>query len=486
MANQAAKARNPLGVLVVVCLAMLFGVLNSSAIVVVPPDIAADLDVSFTKLSWIMTGFLLVYGVAIPFYGRLADLHGARPLFIVGVAIFAAGSLLAAAATSFELLMAARLIQAAGGAAVPGLGMALAIRAYGPKSRGIVLGVFGATIGFGGGIGPLLGGVLADVWGWESIFLVTSGAAVTLPAALVVLPREEEKIPGTLDIVGGILLAGAVVGVLLASTEGARAGWTSFWPIAGIVLAAGSLALLALNQRTSASPFVPGDFLTNTKLLTFVFMSFLVMSANLGPLIGLPVMLAAFNGSTAIDIGLIMLPAAVLTALSGVFAGRLVDRLGARLLARAGGSLMLVSVLGLSSFSGDEVWLIAVFGGLLGGGFGLVNTPLATSLSRVVQPQVLTSALGMNSMLFFIGGSIGAAALLGFSATDSGSSLNPVHGGVGGGFSDGFLFLALPVLALLYLSSLLPNPEPEVEAAPAPTRRPDCSIPWVAECDEAA
>lgn len=69
MANQAAKARNPLGVLVVVCLAMLFGVLNSSAIVVVPPDIAADLDVSFTKLSWIMTGFLLVYGVAIPFYG---------------------------------------------------------------------------------------------------------------------------------------------------------------------------------------------------------------------------------------------------------------------------------------------------------------------------------------------------------------------------------------------------------------------------------
>ena len=145
---------------------------------------------------------------------------------------------------------------------------------------------------------------------------------------------------------------------------------------------------------------------------------------------------------------------------------------------------MLLAVLGLSSFAGDEEWLIAVFGGLLGAGFGLVNTPLATSLSRVVQPQVLASALGINSMLFFIGGSIGAAALLGFSATDAGSSLNPVHEGVAAGFSDGFLFLALPVLSVLLLSSKLPLPEPEVEATPTYAWRPDCSIPWIPECEE--
>ncbi len=248
-----------------------------------------------------------------------------------------------------------------------------------------------------------------------------------------------------------------------------------------------SLALLALNQRTSASPFIPNEFLNNQKLIAFVSMSFLVMAANVGPLIGIPVMLAAFNGSAAIDIGLIMLPAAIFTALSGVFAGKLVDRLGARLLARTGGLLMLVAVIGLSSFSGDEAWLIAASGGVLGGGFGLVNTPLATSVSRVVQPQVLASALGINSMLFFIGGSIGAAALLGFSATDVQSSLNPVHEAVGAGFSDGFLFLALPVLAVLYLSSRLPVAVPqelEAEATPTYLWRPDCSIPWVSECEE--
>ena len=79
-----------------------------------------------------MTGFLLIYGVAIPIYGRLADIYGARSLFLIGVSIFSVGSLLSALATNFESLIAARIVQAVGGAAVPGLGMTLASRAYGP------------------------------------------------------------------------------------------------------------------------------------------------------------------------------------------------------------------------------------------------------------------------------------------------------------------------------------------------------------------
>ena len=107
---------------------------------------------------------LLVYGLAIPLYGRLADRYGARPLFLLGVAVFSAGSLLSALAPTFSLLLAARIVQAIGGAAVPGLGMTLASRAYGPESRGAVLGVIAATIGLAGAIGPLLGGALSGVW----------------------------------------------------------------------------------------------------------------------------------------------------------------------------------------------------------------------------------------------------------------------------------------------------------------------------------
>ena len=479
----AGNAERPLGVLVVVCYALFFGVLNASALGVVLPDIARDLEVEIGQLGWIMIGFLLVYGVAIPFYGKLADMHGARPLFLLGVGIFAVGSLLSALAGSFELLLGARLIQAAGGAAVPGLGMALASRAYGPESRGTILGVIGATIGAGAAIGPLLGGALADLWGWESIFLSNTAAALAIPVVIKVLPRDGETAGGDLDVLGGLLLGATVVGLVLAPSEGSRSGWLSPLAVLGGVMAVAGFAALAWQQRRSAAPFIPREFVGDAKFVAFVTMSLLVMAANAGPLIGLPIMLAAFNGSTPLEIGVVLLPAAVLTGLSGVVSGRLVDRVGARALARAGGLLMLVAVLALSSAAGGAAWQISLYAGLLGLGFGLVNTPLATAVSRAVRAQLLASGLGINSMLFFVGGSLGAAALLAFSTAGGTASLNPLHDGAAAGFSDGLLALALALLVLLYLTSRLPVGVP-VEA-PVPEWRPDCSVPWAPELGRA-
>ena len=140
-------------VLPVICLALFLSVLNASALGVMLPDIAADLSVDTGQLSWVMTGFLLVFGIAIPFYGRLADRYGAKPMFILGLTIFPIGSLVCALAPSLEVLLLGRIIQAAGGAAIPGLGMTLASRAYGPESRGKALGILAATIGAGSAAG---------------------------------------------------------------------------------------------------------------------------------------------------------------------------------------------------------------------------------------------------------------------------------------------------------------------------------------------
>ena len=167
------------GVLPVVCIALFFAVFEASAISVILPDIADDLSVDRGQLSWLMTGFLLIYGIAIPFYGRLADRFGARPLFLIGVAVFSLGSLLSALAPNYSFLLIARIIQAIGGAAVPGLGMTLASRAYGPESRGTALGVLAATIGLSGAIGPLLGGALSEAFGWQSIFVFATAASLT-------------------------------------------------------------------------------------------------------------------------------------------------------------------------------------------------------------------------------------------------------------------------------------------------------------------
>jgi MFS family permease len=144
--------------------------------------------------------------------------------------------------------------------------------------------------------------------------------------------------------------------------------------------------------------------------------------------------------------------------------------------------IMLIAIVGFSGIAGDSEWKISIFAGLMGAGFGLINTPLATAVTRVVEPRLLGSALGVNSMSFFIGGSLGTAILLGFSTSDATSSLNPLHDGAASGFSDGFLFLAIPIIAVLLLTSKLPGRAPETEQ-PHQSRaihewRGDCSVGW--------
>ena len=101
-------------------------------------------------------------------------------------------------------MLVVRIIQAVGGAAVPGLGMVLVSRAYGPESRGMALGVIAATIGVGSAAGPLLGGVLSELMGWRFIFFVTASVALTIPFTIKALPKFEQRSAGSLDLIGGI------------------------------------------------------------------------------------------------------------------------------------------------------------------------------------------------------------------------------------------------------------------------------------------
>ena len=402
-------------------------------------------------------------------------------------------------APDFSFLLAARIVQAAGGAAVPGLGMTLASRAYGPESRGTVLGVLAATIGAGGAIEPFLGGVLAESLGWQSIFVVNAAAAITIPIGLKILPRDEERAGGKLDLPGGIALALMVTEALLVPSEGARSGWSSPLVLTGVALAIVGLVALVARQRTATSPFIPREFLRNFRYVATLGMSFSVTAASLAPLVGLPTLLATFHQLSPLEVGLTMLPGTISASLFGVFAGRLTDRRGPRLPTWMGAPLILLAVLGLSTNSGSSVWVIATFAGLLGAGSGLMNTPLAATITRIVRGKVLASALSINSMSFFLGGGFGTAALMAVvtSRGEGGlSSLNPLHSGGAAAYSDAFLLLAIPIVAAIALSPALPTAAQQaVEAQPVGAMPehiasrnwvPNCSVPWAPECEEVA
>ena len=484
-------------VLLIICIALFAGVLNASALGVMLPDIAADLSVDTAQLGWVMTGFLLVYGIAIPFYGRLADRYGTKPLFLLGISIFPIGSLVCALAPNFETLVLGRIVQAGGGAAVPGLGMTLASLAYGPDSRGKALGILAATIGAGSAVGPLLGGVLSESLGWQSIFIFNAGTVLLVPAALRILPADGARASGSTDFWGGAGLGMMVVGALLAPSMGVRSGWLTLPVLLGGALFIIGLLVLAYRQKKASSPFIPREFLRNRKYLSLTGMSFVVMAANLAVLIGLPILMTTFHGLSSIQVGLVMLPGAVSSSVFGVLAGRFTDRKGGQLPMRAGAPIMLFAVLGLSTWSGESLWAVAAFAGLLGAGFALVNTPLAATISKIMHGPMLASALSINSMLFFLGGSFGATLLIAVTAARGASgsgALNPLHSGAAAGFSDGFLILTAPALAALALSWVIsdaqephwagPETAPGTAAAVTGAWTADCSMPWAPQCAE--
>ena len=189
----------------------------------------------------------------------------------------------------------------------------------------------------------------------------------------------------------------------------------------------------------------------------------------------------------------------ILTSLFEVIAGRVTDRRGARLPTWIGAPLMLLAVLGLSSSTGSSVWIIAAFTGVLGAGFGLMNTPLPAAISRIVRGPMLASALSINSMLFFIGGGLGTAVVMAVATSRGGpgeSALNPLRSGAAAGFSDAFLLLTVPVAAAVALSLKLPGTVSQGAAEGAEPAEPEiainrnwvpsCSVPWMPQCEEHA
>jgi EmrB/QacA subfamily drug resistance transporter len=446
--------------LVLVSAAIVCSVLSGTMTNIALPLIGRDLNVEPARLGWLVTGYLLVFGISTPFYGRLADRWGARRLFVLGLCLFAAGSLLCALAGSYGLLLAGRVIQAVGAGAIPGLGIALVSRAYPPERRGTVLGIVSSAVGSGAAIGPTLGGFIAGTWGWPFVFGVTVLTGVLAPFAWRIIPRGDRHVKEPIDLPGGLLLAFTVAGALLAATEASRGD-----PGAPLVLAAGGVALFAaaslvVRQRLAAAPFIPRDLLSNRRFAALGTLSLMAMALNLPTLVSVPLLLTAFNRLTPVQIGMTLLPEAICFTLLGPVAGRVVDRVGPRPPIRAGLLLMFAAIVFLSSFGvGAPAWVVSLLVALLSAGFAFVNSPLTTTISLLVPPARLSSGLSMNSMLFFMGGAFGTALVSAVLTARDGarSALNPLYTGQAIAFSDAFLVLIIVWIVAFGLTLALPE-----------------------------
>ena len=448
--------RNTRLLLVVVVTAILISVLNQTFVNVVVPDIRQDYGATQGQAGWVITGYLLVFAVGIPLYGRIADLYSLRGTFAIGLFLLAAGSLACALAPSLPLLVAGRILQAAGASAIPALGFAAVAKALPPGSRGTALGLLSSSVGAGAAIGPVLGGVVTGLAGWHALFFLTVLlAALLIPGALYALPGVvdggSKKPTGFMDAVrhfdvpGGLALALSAGLALFGVTQGQVVGFSS--PVSwGSFAAAGLLAVaFTLRIRSAPDPFVTPHLFQNRAFLAASVTGFFMMFANVGSYVLVPLLLSEVNGMSATGIGLVLAPGAVVVAVLSPVAGRLSDRFGPQTLVRVGLVVFGLSMFSISAFAvGASSLLVAV--GILGQslGFALVNSPNANAAAASLSRDESGVGLGIYQMLFFLGGGFGPAVAATFLAVRQGAgagAINPLFTANSASFSDAFLLL---------------------------------------------
>jgi DHA2 family metal-tetracycline-proton antiporter-like MFS transporter len=440
--------------LLVVASTVFVSALTGSMINVVLPVMRSEFGASAAQIGWVVTGFALTYAIGVPLYGRISDIFGIRPVFAFGLLGFIAGGFICAFAPSLAVLVFGRIVQAAGGAAIPALASVAAAKVLPDGQRGGALGLVASSVGLGATAGPILGGVVGQFLGWRALFLGSLlMMLVLIPVALRVLPNGGSAAGKRhFDLLGGILLGFGAGLFLFGITQGQTAGFGSFSAWGSFLGAALAIAGFIWRIHKAPEPFAAPALFMNRAYTSAMLVAFFAMLANLAAIIFATLLVIEVNGLPPSTAGLLLTPGAIALAFLSPFAGRLSDRIGVRSPIIGGLSLMLLSLLFLSTFAGASPILIMVGVLGVGAGFAFIQSPNYNAAAGALPPKELGVGMGMLAGTFFLGAGTGPALFGALFEARQGAGLaaiNPLYSSSAAAYSDVFLAMALALIVAL-------------------------------------
>ncbi|GAB3958446.1 MFS transporter [Actinoallomurus acanthiterrae] len=400
--------------LALTCVGQFMVLLDNTIVGAALPTMQLRLHTTLTGLQWIVDAYVLVVAMLLLAGGVLADRFGRKRVFLTGVAVFTLASLLCSVAPTLGWLVAARVLQGVGAAALSPASLALLASAYPqPQERVKAIGLWAGLSGVGLAAGPVAGGVLTDAFGWPSIFLVNLPIGVTaLLAGMRVLGESRNPAAPALDIAGqalSILGVGALTFGLIAAGDH---GWGSPLILGSLAAAAVLLALFVAAQARAATPMLPLR-LFRRRLFTVSNTAMVVVGFGLmGSAFFFSQFFVFVQGHSVLRAGMETLPSSLAMVITSPYAGRIAARFGFRVVVTAGLALAAVGLLTLSAVHhdtgyGDVWWRLAV----VGVGFGLTMSPLTGASVSSVDPQDGGLASGVSSTTRQIGAILGVAVL---------------------------------------------------------------------------
>jgi EmrB/QacA subfamily drug resistance transporter len=410
--------------LTVIATGSLMTILDGSIVTVAMPAIQHDLGFSPADLSWVVDAYLIAFGSLLLLAGRLGDLLGHRRLFLAGTAVFTAASLLAGAATSPALLIAARFLQGVGSAMATPVSLGILVTLFtDPRQRSRAIAVFSFTGAAGAAIGQVLGGLLTDALSWHWIFFIN------LPIGLATLVLAGRTLPATrglglaagADALGALLVA---AGLLLAIYTGVKVtayGWTSAHTLGTGALAAVLLAAFIARQATAPNPLMPLRIFASRSVSAANLVQMLMVAACFAFQVLVTLYLQQVRGYDATRTGLAMLPAAVtIGAVSLGVSARLTARFGERRILLTGLALLTGMFALLVRVPVHADYLTDLLPALLfTAGFGLALPALTTLGMSDARGDDAGLASGLFNTTQQIGMAIGVAVLSTLAASRS-------------------------------------------------------------------
>jgi EmrB/QacA subfamily drug resistance transporter len=389
--------------------------LDSTVVNVALPALRRDLDTGLAAQQWVVEAYLLTLGSLLLIGGSLGDIYGRRRVFVLGLVAFGATSLLCAAAPSAGVLVAGRALQGVAGALLVPSSLAIITASFGDDERGGAIGLWTAWTGISIVIGPLVGGALVDAVSWRLVF------ALNLPLvagtlALVARAVPESRDPTrdrAVDVVGGLLCALGLGGIVFALTEEPMRGFGD--PAVAVPLVAGVACAAAFVpwERRSRHPMLPLELFRSRNFA----ISNLATVAVYGGLVGSTFLISIFvqqvAGYSAFEAGLALMPVTLILFLLSRRLGALADRLGPRAFMGAGplvagaGLLMLVRLDRDVDYAATLLPALVVFGV----GLSLTVAPLTTTVLGAVEQRFAGVASGVNNAVARIAGLVAIAVV---------------------------------------------------------------------------
>ena len=468
-------ARNTLAITILLVSTFVV-ILNETIMSVALPHLMEDLDITASAAQWLTTAFLLTMAVVIPITGFLLQRFSTRGLFTTAMTVFSIGTLIAAIAPGFEVLLGARVVQAVGTAIMIPLLFTTVLTLVPEHHRGRIMGNISIVISVAPAVGPTISGLILSVLDWRWMFIIVLPiAVVALVLGAMRIPNVSETRKTPLDVLSVILAAFGFGGIVfglsnLGTAVGGIAAVEAWAPLAVGVVA---LALFILRQLSLQKRDIALLDLRTFKTTSFSISIALVMISMIslfGTLILLPLYTQDVLGLDTLTTGLLLLPGGLIMGLLAPFVGRLYDRQGPTALVVAGSIIVSLALWGMTMLGQNtEIWWVLVAHIGLSIGLALLFTPLFTTGLAGLAPKMYSHGSAILSTVQQLAGASGIAlfitVLSSRAATMMADGSDPVSA-TAGGIHSAFVIGAIISLVAIPIAFFIRKPASNGAAAP--------------------